>query len=143
MILYPSNEFLINSKAMFMALKSWLIMLAVVILCVSFGKLKIYGYAIVIIMLVVINQEVISNIFRKYELLLLRQMENYLGEVRHFFHMNGVIEDAIYDSLENADYEISLHINIIYDILVENSSEASQRYKDIAPNKYFLIFLFA
>lgn len=141
LILYPSNEFLVNSKTMYIALKSWIIMLSILGVCSLFGKLKLYGYAIIITMLIVINQEVISGTFRKYELLLLRQMEKYLGEVRHYFHMNGVIEDAIYDSLENADYEISLHINIIYDILVENSSEASQKYKDLAPNKFLLIFL--
>lgn len=140
-LLYPTDEFSVSVKTIKLALRAIAISSLILLISVLSGKLHLYGYVIVIVMILVVNGEIVNNGFSKTELELLRQLENYLGEVRHYFHKNGNIEDAIYDSLENAQYEISLHINQIYEILTDNDGDKSYKYKEIAPNKYFMTFL--
>lgn len=141
MIMYPADEFSVDVKTIKLSLKAWIISGIIFAVSISSGKLHIYGYGIILIMLIVINVELINAGFSKMELKLLRQLEHYLGEVRHYFHMNGVLEDAIYDSLEDAEYEIFLHISHIYEILLDSDKDKTNRYKDIAPNKFFMTFL--
>lgn len=141
MIMYPADEFSVDVKTIKLSLKAWIISGIIFAVSISSGKLHVYGYGIILIMLIVINVELINAGFSKMELKLLRQLEHYLGEVRHYFHMNGVLEDAIYDSLEDAEYEIYLHISHIYEILLDSDKDKTNRYKDIAPNKFFMTFL--
>ena len=141
MIMYPADEFSVDVKTIKLSLKASIISGIIFAVSISSGKLHVYGYGIILIMLIVINVELINAGFSKMELKLLRQLEHYLGEVRHYFHMNGVLEDAIYDSLEDAEYEIFLHISHIYEILLDSDKDKTNRYKDIAPNKFFMTFL--
>lgn len=140
-LIYPADEFTINVLTVSMIIKSFCLSLGVFILGISFGKLHVYGYMILLIMIIVINSEVVNAGFSKLEIKLLRQLEEYLSEVRHHYHMNGILEDAIFDSLEYAKPQVALHINIIYNILIENDKDRSEKYMDIAPNKFFMTFL--
>lgn len=141
MLLYPSDVFSINVMSLRMALKAFLISAAICIVCMLSGKMHMHGYVIMAVIIVILNGEILNKSFEKIQLKLLIQLENYLGEVRHYFHMNGILEDAIYDSMENCDYEISLHINRIYDILMSDDDDKCFAYKDMAPNKYFMTFM--
>lgn len=80
-----------------------------------------------------------SWVVRKEELLL-NQLEGYLSEFRHTFCNNATIEDALFDSLETAAFPISLHIEQLYRILIEEQVEA-ESYQELAPHPLFLIFL--
>lgn len=77
----------------------------------------------------------------KAEKKLLEQLEKYLGDVRHYYHNGGLIEEAIYDSLEQAPGEIAQHMHQIYDILAEDSKEEELRYREQSPNKFLTTFL--
>lgn len=140
MLLLPADEVSTCVKTMITAIKAIIVSAIIGIVCTMFGNMHAYGYVIVIVMLVVVNYEIVNKNFENAELKLLIQLENYLSEVRHYYHQNGILEDAIYDSLENAQYEISLHINIIYDMLLSDEQEKTYTYKQMAPNRYFMTF---
>lgn len=100
---------------------------------------SIYTYMIWFSLLFMVTSQIISENLRKEEYKLLVQLERYLGDVRHYYHIGGMIEEAVYDSLEDAPYEISLHIQKIYEVLGEE--EESEKYKAAVPNKYLKAFL--
>ena len=117
---------------------------------VSFGLLlfastlkgaSIYIYLIVFSLIFILSGQVISTSLWKEEYRLLVQLEKYLGDVRHYYHIGGLVEDAVYDSLEEAPYEISLHMQKIYDVLLAKEEEETEKYKEIAPNKFFKTFM--
>lgn len=100
-----------------------------------------HPFLILAVIVYLVSRQVLwSNISRK-ELRLLRQMEKYLGDVRHYYHSSGMVEEAIFDSLEQADREISLHMEKIYHILIDSEEGASDQYAETAPNKYLITFL--
>lgn len=140
-LLYPTDERTICISSILIAMKSLIISVIIASLCIFTGKMHLYGYIILGCMLYVINSCVINSFFDKYEIKLLNQFIGYLGEVRHYFHLNGILEDAIYDSIEDCEKEISLHASLIYDILIEDEEDKLYLYKDISPNRYFMIFL--
>lgn len=81
----------------------------------------------------------------------LKLLDRYLGEVRHFYHTNGSVEEAVADAIEcdsivnsgkKGDWnEIGEYIYPIYDILTSGQEEELDGYKEKAPNKYFTAFL--
>lgn len=90
--------------------------------------------------LYVICNQIVTRHIEKEDYRLLKQLEKYLGDVRHYYHTGGLVEEAIYDSLEEAPYEISLHMQKIYELLITEDLEELQQYKDTAPNKYLTTF---
>ncbi len=106
---------------------------------VIFRGASIYTYLIWFSLIFMVTGQIISGNLWKEEYKLLLQMEKYLGDVRHYYHIGGMVEEAVYDSLEEAPYEVSLHMQKIYDVL--GSEEEIDKYKDVAPNKYIKAFL--
>lgn len=99
---------------------------------------------------IIIRQYKVSRLEKK-EYRQLKLLDRYLGEVRHFYHAKGSIEEAVYDSIESGSQEynektkglgeIEEYIYPIYDILISGQEEELESYKEKAPNKYFTAFL--
>lgn len=140
-ILKPSNEIEIISQTMKLFLKGLFISIIILFFSLSFKGTTIYNYIIIFSVIFLLNSQVIQINLEKEERKLLKQFEKYLGDVRHFFHKTGMVEEAIFDSLEEAEYEIHLHMGKIHELLVDNNVEDFQQYKEIAPNKFFVTFL--
>lgn len=103
--------------------------------------IKIENFIMVLSFLFIISNHIIVTGIEEEEKKLLRQFEKYIGGLRHSFHEFGVVEEAISDSLENINHEIYLHIEKIYQILLEDDPYEVCKYKEIAPNQFFLTFL--
>lgn len=114
---------------------------AMIFVFASFRGATAYLYGILVMAALVVNRQWIKQRLLKEEKRLLEQLEKYLGDVRHFYHTGGLIEEAVYDSIEEAPYEISLHMRQIYDILAEGNKEEELRYREMAPNKFLITFL--
>ncbi len=102
---------------------------------------SIYIYLIFFSLIFMLSGQIISGSLWREEYRLLVQLEKYLGDVRHYYHIGGMVEEAVYDSLEEAPYEISLHMQKIYDVLIAKEEEEAEKYKEIAPNKFFKTFV--
>ena len=141
LILMPREEYysLISAVKLFIALAlGWIFVL---VFQHNVGANSIYNVAITVCMLWFISFGVINRVFCNKQGRLLEMFDEYLADVRHCYHVNGSIEDAIYESLENSGSFLKLHIAQIYDLLVAKSGDIVEKYKDIAPNKYFLTFM--
>lgn len=104
--------------------------------------LNLYYFIVATATIAIVHNQMISLLVDKIENKLLLQFDKFLGDVRHHYHEHGMIDEAIYDSIEDCKYEMSLHAHRMYEILTSNEPEAEiEKYNDIAPNKYFKAFL--
>ena len=118
--------------------------LAVGMLSACFVTLKgasIYTYLIWFSLYFMITGQIIRGSLWKEEYKILVQLEKYLGDVRHYYHVGGLVEEALYDSLEEAPYEIALHMEKICDVLFSEEENELEEYKEMAPNKFLKAFL--
>lgn len=125
-------------KRMILAMGAGISLLALV---ASLEGITLRNFAITGFFLLIICNHIIITSMDAEEEKLLRQFEKFIGGLRHSFHETGVVEEAIQDSLETADYEVSLHIDKIYRILLEEDSYETSQYKETAPNEFFITFL--
>lgn len=137
----PSDEQDIYINTMKIFLKSIIISILVIVISLKTKGNNIYNYLIVISMVVIFNHQLIERILAKEEFKLLCQLEEFLEDVRHYYYYSKTVEEAVFDSLWEAEYEISLHMNIIYEILLNENSSKAAIYKELSPNKYLLTFL--
>ncbi|MEG2110043.1 MAG: hypothetical protein RRY19_09680 [Clostridium sp.] len=102
----------------------------------------IYFMLISIVIVYVIHEEIINMLVVKADNKMLKQLEKVIGDIRHLYHQHGMIEEALYDSIEVCDYEIAQHISEIHQILISDDMETQvQEYYEKAPNKFFKTFL--
>ncbi len=137
----PQDEDSIALCTMKLLLKSNGISFLILLFCFSFSGGTIYYYISVLSLIYFFNHQLISVSLEKEEYKLLKQLEKYLGDVRHYYHAGGMVEEAVYDSLEDADKEISLHMSRIYEVLCNDDQEEIEKYRESAPNKFFTTFL--
>ena len=139
-ILAPVEDYEMMVKTMHVVIKNFLATLLLFFFALAWGG-NIYQYLFIFCMIFVFQQELLYRTVSREEKKLLVLFEQYLGDVRHFFHAGGMVEEAIYDSMEDAPEELVPHIMKIYDVLQAEEKEEVEKYKEIAPNKFFLTFL--
>lgn len=105
------------------------------------GNFSFFSVLLIFLYSYISINQIVTRYIEKEDYKLMKQLEKYLGDVRHYYHAGGLVEEAIYDSLEDSPYEISLHMQKIYDLLIEEDVEEIQEYKETAPNKYLTTFV--
>lgn len=84
----------------------------------------------------------INSNLKSFNMKILEQFETFLAKVRKKYHINPQIDDAVYDSVEELDYEIGLHASKIYDIISSpRIDEEIDGYIGTEPNQFVLMFL--
>lgn len=136
-----SDEWTICRKTMrftFLSLGISLFVL-VILLLLSYN---LYFVLISVFTVYVLHQQIIRMLVDKLDNKLLKQFEAFLGNVRHHYHEHGMIDEAIYDSIGECDYEMSLHANRMYEILTDtNIDDRIDQFYETAPNKYMKTFI--
>lgn len=102
----------------------------------------LYFFLIGCLIIFIIHNQISKHFFEKMQFKIILQFKSFLEDVRHHYHEHGMIDEAIYDAIENAEYEISLHANKMYQILsAPDIEEEIDKYYDVVPNKFFKTFL--
>lgn len=140
-ILSPSEDYEMMVKTMKVVLKNLFVTVCLLLFSLSLKGSSIYQYIFIFCMIFVFEQELLYRTVGREEKKILVLFEKYLGDVRHFFHAGGMVEEAIYDSIEDAPELLMPHIMKIYEVLLSEEKEEVEKYKEIAPNKFFLTFL--
>lgn len=140
-ILSPSEDYDMMVKTMRVVIRNLCITVLLFLFSLSLKGSNVYHYLFIFCMIFVFEQELLYRTVSREEKKILVLFEKYLGDVRHFFHAGGMVEEAIYDSMEDAPELLVPHIMKIYDVLLSEEKEEVEKYKEIAPNKFFLTFL--
>ena len=136
-----SDDWTISRKTMKITLITIAASITVFIALLFFMN-NLYFIIISIFTVYMLHNQIIKILVDRIENKLLRQFEAFLGNVRHHYHEHGMIDEAIYDSIEDCDYEVSLHANRMYEILTASDiEERIEEYNDTAPNKFMKTFV--
>jgi hypothetical protein len=140
-ILSPAEDYEMMIKTMHVLIKNFLVTLVLFFFSLTLKGSSGYNYLFIFCMIFVFQEELLYRTVSREEKKLLVLFEHYLGDVRHFFHAGSMVEEAIYDSMEDVPDALLPHIMKIYDVLESEEKEEVEKYKEIAPNKFFLTFL--
>ncbi len=139
--MYPADMMAIQVKAtqeMSVAVGAALSLMLVVII---FGRKDFFFVGIGVVMTYVLFTQILNGRIEKLEMKLNDQMANFLTDVRHYYHDRNDVCDAVYCTLDEIPFEIGLHINKIYQILISTHTEEEvAKYTDIAPNRFLMMF---
>lgn len=142
-ILYPSDDnFTIIQITSKILLKGVICAVGGIVLTLLIGQGDIFFICSGILITYIVINVVINGTFEKQEDVILEQFADFLSSVRHKYHDMKIVDSAIAATIDELPYEISLHIQTIYDIIISpNMKQKIDQYVVTAPNKYILMFL--
>lgn len=101
-----------------------------------------YTRLVIIVVAYLINSYLVQNRFYSQDATMLRQFNEYLGDVRHHYFEHEMIDEAIFESLDKASPNMRLHAEQIYNILIaDDMDEAIEKYNDVVPNNFMKTFV--
>lgn len=140
-ILEMSDNWTISRKTVKFAMIS-LGIPAIMLIALLMLKIDLYYLIVCLITIILVHNSILSILIDRIESKLLHLLEKFIGDVRHHYHEHGMIDEAIYDTIEDSKYEMALHASKIYDVLTSSDVEDEiEAYNDMAPNKYFRAFV--
>lgn len=140
-ILNIDDEYLTRKQASQILTKGLIIVipLTIVIICLTHSNLLLLG--ILIIFEIFIMDSMIDGMVDKIDNNLLKQQITFFGEIRHAYHEFNMVEEAIYQTAQDNELEVSRQAEKIYEILISDDPEMElEKYYDIAPNSYLKEF---
>lgn len=137
----PGDSIKIAHYTMYLIIKSVILDLLLIIFFLAKGP-SLYWEILTLSYIYIIHHQIVLETAQKNEMKLLKQLDKLLGDVRHNYQYHGMIQEAIYDSIERAPYPIKLHAENICNILdSEDMEEEVSKYKESAPNRFLIVFL--
>ena len=103
---------------------------------------NLYSVLISMFTVYILHNQIIKILVDKLDNKLLKQFEVFLINVRHHYHEHGMIDEAIYDSISECGYEMSLHANRMYEVLTDTDvDDRIDQLNEAVPNKYMRTFI--
>lgn len=109
LILYPSNKGSIINKTASCLIRLYIISLIVISGLLMFSRVSLYYTIVVGIVVYFVADEKLNEEFNQMEYRLLEQLLKFVEEIRFRFQFDGMLERAIIETINEADYEISVH----------------------------------
>jgi hypothetical protein len=140
-ILYPGNRKDIAKRTMKTVILSWTLCALAVVLIVR-SNLNIINSTVAMLLIYVIHTEFTGFMLQYTEIKLLEEIAVFISNVRHNYHINRMVDDAILLSMESLGYEMKVHANKLYEIVLSNNiKEEVANYNAAISNKYLRMFL--
>ena len=139
-ILYPSNKSSIIRKIERYLISLYCLGFICIAFLMFFADISIYYSVLAGLVVFVIFEEKIEEDMSKLEYKVLKQLLKFVEDVKFRFQFDGMIEQAILYSINDADVEMSAHGQKIYECLQESYYFDKQEYIEISPNHFFLTF---
>lgn len=142
-LLYPADVTVVNNKVT----KDMTLGIGIAILCAVFVIISSSGSVFYLGMGLVATYVVYTHIINtRYETMyvkLLQQFKVFLSDVKsNYYSANRQLDTAIYMTVDESPYEMSLHAQKFYEILSSDDMDLeAAKYNDISPNSYFTTFL--
>ena len=137
----PCESKVLAKKTIKVAGLTWLLCAAAMII-IFFLKPTLQNGVMALILVFVINNEVINSFVGNADIKQLEQMVQFVSNVRHNYHINRMVDDAIMISMDGLDYEMKIHANKLYEIVSSNNlKEDVTKYNTMIHNKYMKMFL--
>lgn len=136
------EENALKSKTLIIGVGSLLSSLAIYALLIRIYNANLYMSFLMLIACVLLNQLIISTVIGGSDVRLLEKLIEYLNDVKHYYHVSGMVDEAIYDAnIKCRDSNMLSHGKKIYEVITSKDPENNLRlYYNRGPNKFLKIF---
>ena len=135
------DEYLTRGQASSMLTKTIAIVIPLVIVIFALTKGNSLLRSILLIFAFFLLESIMDGMADKIDNKILKQQINFFSEIRHAYHEYNMVEEAIYQTAQMDELEVSRQAEKIYEILISDDPEAElEKYYDIAPNSYLKEF---
>ena len=140
-IVYPGEEKEIGVRTIRLALTVWGIC-GVTIIFLFLASPSFYHFALTMLLIWVFENEIVNRTLDGAEERLLKQLDIFLTDVRHYYHIYKTADDAVLEAMEHTKREMRLQADAIYRILTsEDMVEEMSKYNAASHNKFLKMFL--
>ena len=135
------DEFLTRQQSAQILTKALGIIIPTTILIIMLTKSNILLMAMLLIFELFLIDTIIDGMVDKIDNNLLKQQIDFFGEIRHAYHEYNMVEEAIYQTAQEMENEVSRQAEKIYEVLISDDPEMElEKYYDVAPNSYLKEF---
>ena len=135
------DEYLTRKQATQILTKAMGIIIPVTIVVIIFTKSNLLLMAMLLIFELFLIDTIIDGMVDKIDNNLLKQQIDFFSEIRHAYHEYNMVEEAIYQTAQTMENEVSRQAEKIYEVLISDDPEMElEKYYDVAPNSYLKEF---
>ncbi len=140
-IINIDDEYLTRLQAAKILTKALLIIIPLAILIIIVASNNYLLLSILLIFELFLVDTIIDGMVDKIDNNLLKQQIDFFGEIRHAYHEYNMVEEAIYQTAQDDEKEVSRQAEKIYEVLISDDPETElEKYYDIAPNGFLKEF---
>lgn len=140
-IINIDDEYLTRKQASKILTKGLVVVIPLTILIIALAHSNLLLLGILIIFEIFILDSMIDGMVDKIDNNLLKQQIGFFGEIRHAYHEFNMVEEAIYQTAQDNELEVSRQAEKIYEVLISDDPEMElEKYYDVAPNSYLKEF---
>ncbi|SFU90827.1 hypothetical protein [Butyrivibrio sp. M55] len=142
-LLYPADVTVVNNKVTKdMTFGLGIALAAAIFVIISSGG-SIFYICMGLVATYVTYSHIINTRYENLYIKLLQQFKVFLSDVKsNYYSANRQLDTAIYMTVDESPYEMSLHAQKFYDVLNSDDMQLeAAKYNDISPNSYFTTFL--
>ena len=139
--IYPADDMAINLKATNILTAAYLggLIIFLFVLWAANGDMFYIMAGITLIYTLFVSFT--NGRLERLELKIMVQFQNFIDMVREEYNDCKRVDDAVGRLLDKLPYEIALHAEIIHNVLTSTKvEEAADRYIEISPNRFFMMF---
>jgi len=140
-IINIDDEYLTRMQSAKILTKLNIILVALTLIIILVARNNYLLFSILIIFELFMADTIVDGMVDKIDNNLLKQQIDFFSEIRHAYHEYNMVEEAIYQTAQDDELEISRQAEKIYEILISDDPETElEKYYDIAPNSYLKEF---
>lgn len=103
---------------------------------------SIYNMVLAIFLISVVSIELVRFISKAMEKKILRQLEKFLNDVRHFYYDTHSVVASIQEAAGQARYELRIHAERLCEVLTAaDVKDAAEEYNQSSSNRFLKLFL--
>ena len=134
-IINIEDEYVTRKQTASVITKALFIIIPFTIMIILVTKHNTLLMGILLIFELFLIETVMDGMVDKIDNKLLKQQIDFFAEIRHAYHEYNMVEEAIYETAQNNELEISRQAERIYEILISDFPEDElEKYYDVAPN---------
>lgn len=140
-IINIDDEYVTRKEAAKILTKSLVIIAPIMIITIILTKSNYLLMTILLMFELFMIDTLIDGSVDKIDNTLLKEQIEFFSEIRHAYHEFNMVEEAIYQTAQDNELEVSRQAEKIYEILISDDPEMElEKYYDVAPNSYLKEF---
>ncbi len=136
------DEFTTRMQAARIITKALMIIVPLTIIIIILTRTNLFLMSVIFIFELFIIDSYTDSLVTKLDNNLLLQQVDFFSQMRHSYHENNMVAEAIYSTAQDSEHiEVARQAELIYNILNSADPETElEKYYDVAPNNYLREF---